>query len=52
MNRIPGVLRVGVGAGGGTVAGASAGVLAQAVRRQAVLGQAVRRHQAEVAAPK
>ena len=57
LNRIPGVLRVGVGAGGGTVAGASAGVLAQAVRRQAVLGQAVlgqavRRHQAEVAAPK
>ena len=57
MNRIPGVLRVGVGAGGGMVAGASAGVLAQVVRRQAVLGQAVlgqvvRRHQAEVVAPK
>ena len=42
MNGIPGILRV----------GASAGVLTQAVRRQAVLGQAVRRHQAEVAAPK
>ena len=47
MNRIPGVLRVGVGAGGGTVAGASAGVLAQSVRKQAV-----RRHQAEAAAPR
>ena len=57
MNRIPGILRVGVGAGRGTVAGASAGVLAQAVCkqavcRQAVHRQAVRRHQAEVAALK
>ena len=44
MNRIPGILRVGVGVGVG--AGASAGVLA------GVLAEAVRRHQAEVAAPK
>jgi hypothetical protein len=45
LNRIPGILRVGVGAGGGTVAGAS--VLAHAVCKQAV-----RRHQAEAAAPR
>ena len=49
------MLRVGVVAGGGTVAGASAGMLAQtvrkrAVRKQAVRKQADRRHQAEVAA--
>ena len=60
MNRIPGILRV--GAGGGTVAGASAGVLAQPVRkqpvrrqpvrRQPVHRQLVRRHQAEVVVPK
>jgi len=36
-------VRVGVGAGGGTVADASAGVLTQAVRKQAVRRQAVLR---------
>ena len=43
-NKIPGILRVGVGvdAGAGAGAGARAGVLAEAVRR----------HQAEGAAPK
>ena len=54
MNRIPGILRVG--------AGASAGVLAQPVRKQPVRKQPVRRqpvhrqpvhrHQAEVVVPK
>ena len=43
LNRILGILRVGVGAGRGTVADASAGVLAQAVRKQAVRRQAVLR---------
>jgi len=47
LNRIPGILRVGVGAGAGASAGASAGVLAEAVHRQAVRGR-----QADVVAPR
>ena len=42
MNRIPGILRVGVGVGVGVGAGVGAGVLTEAVRR----------HQAEAAVPK
>ena len=50
MNRIPGILRVGivVGAGAGTGAGAGAGAGASV----GMPIEAVRRHQAEVAASK
>ena len=45
-NRIPGILRVDVGVGVDAGAGAGAGA------RAGVLAEAVRRHQAEGAAPK
>ena len=47
-NRIPGILRADVGVGVGVDAGAGAGAGARAD----VLAEAVRRHQAEAAAPK
>ena len=51
-NRIPGILRVDVGVGVGVGVGVDAGAGAGAGARADVLAEAVRRHQAEGAAPK
>ena len=54
MNRILGILRVGmvVGAGAGAGVGASVGAGAGTGASAGMLTEAVRKHQAEVAAPK
>ena len=50
LNRIPGILRVGVGVGVGASMGAGAGAGAGVGVLVGLLVEAVRRHQAEVAA--